>query len=253
MNGFDTPGSGGAPPVSEFEDVHVRVSGTSWVLVLLQLPLGAVALALAVSEDSASGKAAFSHDAWRVALGVVGGALALLALRAAFRFLADNVPTVTPKRQRQARVRGRILLVVGAWLFAAAVIEDVGESSVSFDSWTRPFFGAGGVYLMLMGLVFQLNPARSIRRARLAKGEGYHGTARILGANDTGVSVNEQPQVKIDFEIDVNGRVHRASDEIVMERAKLALLIPGSTVDVLVDRVDPSVFHVYWDSWKPPP
>jgi hypothetical protein len=255
MDGYgpDTPATMG-PAVPEYESMAAPRSGAAvWFMILFHLPLGLVPLALAMSEDFAAGKATFAGDTWRITLGAVGAGLTFLALRGIVRNLSDNVPKITPERQRRARVSGSILFLVGQGFLLASGFDGIGDSTVSFHSWTKPFFIVGGIYLMLMGLVFQANPKRLLGRERITKGEGNHGIARILRAGDTGMSVNNQPQVTIDFEIDVNGRVHQASDKIVMERAKLALLIPGSTVDVLVDQVDPNVFHVYWDSWKPPP
>ncbi len=237
---------------SDYEELPARSGPGGWLLTLVHLALGGVAIALAVSEEFAAGKAAFSSDAWRLVLGLIGGTLAFFAVRGIVRKLNDDRPKLTPELHERARRKGWVLVVVGASLVVVSLYQDVGEMSVSFSSWAKPFFVAGGAYLMLLGLAFQWNPTKTIRRQRVARGEGVRGTASIVRAGDTGVTVNEAPQVNITFDIEVNGRRHQVRDRIVMERAKLALLIPGSTVDVLVDRVDPSIFHVYWDSWKPP-
>ena len=245
-----TPPSGGAVP--EYEEMPARSGGGGWFLALVHLAIGGVALGLAVSEDFAEGKAAFASDAWRIVLGAVGAILTFLALRGIARAVAGQTRKLTPDLYKRAKRNGKILLVVGFCLALAATYGDVGEATVAFHSWTRPFFIVGGLYLMLLGLTFQWNPTRTIRQQRVKRGEGRPGVARLLHANDTGMSVNDAPQVKIDFEVDVGGTVHRVSDKIVMQRAHLALLIPGSTVNVLVDKVDPNVFHIDWDSWKPP-
>ena len=247
----------GAPPPIDpsggaYEEIPARTGAGGWLFALLHLALGGVTVALAVDTGFARDKAAFSSDAWRAVFGLVGAALAFLALRAIVRMLGDARRRLTPELHRRAALRGRVLILVGIGFFVVATVEGIGNDTVALAGWAKPFYICGAVYLVLMGLVFQWNPTRFMRQQRLARGEGTPGTARILRANDTGTSVNDAPQVKIDFELEVGGRVHLVSDKIVMERAKLALLIPGSTVDVLVDRADPNVFHVDWDSWRAP-
>lgn len=237
---------------TQYEEIPARQGAGGWLVVVLHLALGGVTLGLAVDEEFARGKAAFANDAWRAVFGAVGALLVFLALRGIVRTLRGETHRLTPELYRRARARGRVLILVGLAFLAMAVVGPVSDETVSFDDWTKPFYIGGGAYLALMGLVFQWNPTRTIRQERVRRGEGRPGVATILRASDTGTSVNDQPQVRIDFELEVGGRTYEVSDKIVMERAKLALLIPGAAVNVLVDRVDPNVFHVDWDSWKAP-
>ncbi len=241
-----------ATPPAQYEEVAPSAGPVAWVLVLLHLALGVVAVALAVNEEFAAGKVSFAGEGWRVGLGLAGAALTLSALRGAVRTVSGTKVTLDPAHRRRAKRRGWVFFAIGAGFVVASAFDDLARESVAFDSWAKTLFLVGGIELMLLGVVFQGDPSRTIRRQRIARGEGVHGVARIVGAGDTGTSVNEQPQVRIDFEIDVDGCVHRVSDRIVMQRSRLALLIPGSTVDVLVDRADPSVFRVDWDSWRGP-
>ena len=240
------------PTGTQYEEIPARSGAGGWLFAALHLALGGVSLGLALSDDFARGKAAFASDAWRALLGLVGAGLVFLALRAIVRTVRGDSRRLTPELHARAKARGRILILVGVALFAMAVVGPISDETVSFEDWAKPFYIVGAVYLVLMGLVFQWNPTRSIRQQRVTRGEGRPGVAKILRASDTGMSVNDQPQVRIDFEIDVGGQTHEVSDKIVMQRARLALLIPGATVNVLVDRVDPNVFHVDWDSWKAP-
>jgi hypothetical protein len=218
----------------------------------MHLALGGVTVALAVDEGFAQGKAAFASDAWRAVFGLVGAVLSFLAVRGVLRSLRDERRRLTPELLRHGQRWGRVLIVVGIAFFVLAVVKPLADETVAFAGWAKIVYIVGGVYLALMGLVLQWNPTRHIRQQRVAKGDGRPGVARIIRASDTGTSVNDAPQVKIDFELEVGGQTHLVSDKIVMERAKLALLIPGSTVAVLVDRVDPNVFHIDWESWKAP-
>ena len=237
---------------TQFEEVPEGGATSGWFFVLMHLAIGGTSIALVLSPDLARGRAAFSHDAWKVVLGLVGAGLTYFAVRGIARSLAKERARITPGLRQRLSRWGKILMLVGVFFFLSAAVTPVGEQTIAFDSWARPLYIAGGLYLFFMGLLFQWNPTRAIRQARVAKGEGRHGTARLVRANDTGLTVNDDPQVKIDFEITVDGAVHQASDKIVMDRAKLALLIPGSTVNVLVDRIDANVFHIDWDSWQPP-
>ncbi|MDQ4124135.1 MAG: DUF3592 domain-containing protein [Actinomycetota bacterium] len=242
-------------PVDEsgvpYEELSGRTGAGGWLMALLHFAIGAVTLALALELDLGDAGAAFANDVWRVVFGVVGGLLVFLALRAMVRTVRAEPTTLTLELQRRAAMRGRALIVVGVAFFCIGV-GVMSDWTIALEGWTKPFYVVGGVYLVLMGLVFQWNPTRHIRQQRVRQGQGRPGVARIVRANDTGTSVNDAPQVKIEFELEVGGRTYEVSDKIVMERAKLALLIPGSTVNVLVDRVDPNVFHVDWDSWKGP-
>ena len=246
MSGADTPS--GVP----YEEMPTRPTAKTWLFLFAHLAIGAVTTALAVSEDFAAGKATFAAEAWRVVFGLAGAGLTFLTLRGMLRTLNDPTPSLTPERRRRAALRARSLIVVGLVFFVVAAVEAVGEETVSLTGWAKPLYLGGGAYLVLIGLLMQWDPTRFTRLRRVARGEGRPGVARIVHASDTGRIINHAPQVKIDFEIDVGGRTHLASDKIVIEQAKLALLVPGSEVDVVVDRVDPSVFHVEWDSWRAP-
>lgn len=234
------------------ETMPARPSTSGWVVGLMHLALGAVTVGLAASPDFAAGKAVFASEASRAVFGLVGAALVFLSLRGMIRMLNGTPRTISPELRRRSAVRGRVLIAAGVAFFVVALVDAAGDVTVSLSGWAKPFYLVGAVYLVLIGLVVQWDPTRFARQQRVARGEGLPGIARIVGASDTGRSVNDMPQVKIDFELEVGGRTHLVSDKIVMERAKLALLLPGSTVDVLVDRVDPNVFHIDWTSWRAP-
>jgi hypothetical protein len=242
------------PPVdatgTQYERFPARAGTGGWVLALLHLALGGVTVALALEAEVVEDKAAFSNEAWRVAFGAVGVVLVLLALRAMVRSLRAETTTLTPETFRRAALRGRILLGVGVAFVAIGL--GFAKGAIEVYDWAKPFYVAGGIYTVILGLVFQWNPTRYIRQQRVRKGQGRPGRARILRASDTGMSVNDAPEVRVHFELEVGGRTYEASDSMVMERAKLALLIPGATVNVTVDEVDPNVFHIDWDSWKGP-
>lgn len=247
----------GVPPAVDptgtaYEEIPGRPGGSGYFIALVYTGLGALSLWLAADEGFAADKAAFAGDAWRGALALLGALLAFLGVRAVIRGLNGETRRLTPELHRRASRRGKILVAVGAALLAVTLVPALAAQTIEFSGWTRPAYAVAGGLFILQGLVFQWNPTRYIRQQRVAKGQGRPGVARIVRANDTGRTINDAPQVKIEFELEVGGRTYEVSDKIVMARAKLALLIPGSTVNVLVDNVDPTVFHIDWDSWKAP-
>ena len=223
-----------------------------FVFGIVQLAIGGVAFRISVDEGFAAGKATFAADGWRVGLGIAGAILALLAVRGLLRVTSGLAQTLTPEIRSRLRLRGRILVVIGAWLLSAIAIDAVARATVTFDSWAEPFFTAGGVYLLAVGLSLQLNVTRALRQQQLGQGPSVPGTATILGASEAGVVAGERPLMEIRLEIDVNGRVYPASTLIVLEPEEVALASPGSTVDVVVDPVDPEVFEIDWQSWEAP-
>ncbi|HEX2296638.1 MAG TPA: hypothetical protein VHN37_15200 [Actinomycetota bacterium] len=222
------------------------------VFALVHLAIGFVALRLAFDDGFAAGRATFAAGAWKTVLGVAGVAVALLAVRALVRVAGGQPIPLTPALRRRTRVFGVVFGVLGAWLFACANVEAVARETVSFDSWTSPFFAAGGIFLVLLGLSFQLNVTRTLRKAAVAEGRGVPGIATIAGVTELATSTDAGPVVELDLRIDVNGRVYEATERTVMDEKAAALLVPGATLDVLVDYVDPQVFRLDWKSWQAP-
>jgi hypothetical protein len=240
------------PNPNAYEELPGRPGGGGYFIALVYTGLGALSLWLAGDEAFAADKAAFAHDVWRGALGLLGALLAFIGVRAVIRGMKGETRRLTPELHRRASRRGKILVAVGAALLAVTLFPALADETIDFSGPLTWIYAIAGGLFILQGLVFQWNPTRFIRQQRVAKGQGRPGVARIVSADDTGRTINDAPQVKIEFELEVGGRTYQVSDKIVMARAKLALLIPGSTVNVLVDNVDPNVFHIDWDSWKAP-
>lgn len=252
MSGFGVQPTGPVQPGIDTSPVVPPAGAWGFLFGLAHLAVGVVSVALSVSEDFAAGVATFAGDVWRIVLGVSGGLLALLAVRGLVRVAGARGQTLTRERHRNARRRGRMVILLGAWLFTSTTVDAVARGSVAFESWAEPFFGAAGLYLVLLGLAFQRDPSAVLRRQQLASGPNVPGTATILGARDTGASVEEGPVMEIDLEIEANGRVYPASTRVVVGPAKAPLVASGSTVDVVVDLVDPNVFEIDWNSRRGP-
>lgn len=223
-----------------------------FVFGIAQLAIGSVAFAVSFDEDFAAGKARFAADGWRVVLGIAGAVLALLAVRGLLRVASALTTTLTPEIRSRVRRRGSIVAVIGAWLVATTAIDPVARASVAFDSWAESFFSVGGVYLVAVGLSLRLDVTRGLRMRQLERGPSVPGTATILAASEIGTSAGEKPVMDVRLEIDVNGRTYPTSTHVILGPDDLALVTPGSTVDVVVDLVDPEVFKIDWRSWRGP-
>ncbi len=246
-------GLSGPPPAPEFEPHVVKPSAAGLVIILFTGAIGVLSFAFALNPDFADGLVHFAGDAYRVGLAIIGGFLTFLAARGVARMLRGDKTLYDRSTHQRAKNIGLVLVLIGVVLLVAAAVTPVGEATVLFSGWTKPVYIVFGVLTLPMGLLQQWNPTKFHRRQRVAAGEGRSGTAKILRASDTGMLINSRPQVEIDVEISVGGAPpYAAKTKHVMEQSKLALLIPGSTVEVTVDVVDASVFEIDWDRWTAP-
>lgn len=76
-------------------------------------------------------------------------------------------------------------------------------------------------------------------RAKLLK-SGTPAQGKIIEVNDTGVTVNQNPQVKLLIEVTPPGRpVYRVETKMIVSRLNAAHYLPGATLGVRVDLNDP--------------
>jgi hypothetical protein len=69
---------------------------------------------------------------------------------------------------------------------------------------------------------------------------GRQGTAIVTALRDTGMTVNENPQVELDLDVTVEGMpVYPVTHRQVISRLAIAGFQPGATVPVRVDPQDP--------------
>lgn len=241
------------PTGTPYEEIPARAAPGSWLFLLLHGAVGVVSIGLATNEEFGADKIVFASHAWRVALGAAGAFLLFLAARTLYRNLTGYVAQLTPEFIARGRRNGIVLLVIGAWFLACRSVETVGQESMDFASWARPFYAAAGTYLVLVGLIQQLNPTSSIRRGGVTRGRGIPGRGTILRFEEPEIDEETTAtMVEVGFEIDAANRVYEATGRFLMERDTLHLLVPGATVDVVVNPTDPQIFHVDWRTWKAP-
>lgn len=142
-----------------YREVSLRPSTPTFVLILFNLALGFLSIVFALDENVAEGKVAFANDAWRWALGAAGAFIAYRAARALVRTINAATVDLSPAHFRRARVNGLVLELIGWGFILAAWNHDLGQRSVAFFSWAKPVYGAGGILLVLTGLLQFMKPA----------------------------------------------------------------------------------------------
>lgn len=248
MDSSRLPAALGIDP-APVEGAPARLSPGTLVQIAGDAFVAATALSLAIGES----EGVFASDVWRAVLGATGALFAFVAVRALVRVAQGYRPRLDEDGRRRSRRKGKVFAALGLWLLALALVPAVSENAIALETWHKIGYGITGAMNLIVGLIVQWDPTKLLQAERVRSGDGLKGRARILRANDTGTSVNDAPQVKIDFILEVDDREpYEASDKIVVQQAKLALLIPGSTLGVTVDRVNPEVFHLDWDDWRAP-
>ncbi|WP_432829443.1 hypothetical protein [Dactylosporangium sp. CA-092794] len=135
------------------------------------------------------------------------------------------------------------LLGVG-FLIGSALVPEVHETFLVVGG----LLAAGGVVLLLIGFRFN----RRYLMAQALRANGVRGTAQVLAARQTGVTLNEQPQVALNLRITAPG--HGTYDATVKEFVPLialGMLASGQALTVLVDPQDRTRILVEWSFATP--
>lgn len=108
---------------------------------------------------------------------------------------------------------------------------------------TAAILGITGVVLLLIGL--RVRRSAAANAALLA--EGQPGTATVTGLNQTGMYLNENPQVAIDLRVDVPGREpYAVTRKEFVPLILLGRLTSGAPLPVRVDRANPQRLVIDW-------
>ena len=127
---------------------------------------------------------------------------------------------------------GIIGAIVGIVVAISSVVS-VGGSSGIYIAIGIACIG-GGMFFLFYKLLF----APMILAARLKK-TGIPGKALIKDVQDTGVTVNNSPQVKLTLEVkNTYGQVYTVTVRTLISRLQPQLFQPGMTVPVLIDPND---------------
>jgi len=130
-----------------------------------------------------------------------------------------------------------LVLAAGFWLILGGLPE-AGDAMQA----TAAILGAVGVVLLIAGLLWMRSAAKKDR----ISATGVAGTGQIIGLGQTGMSVNDQPQVELDLLVTIPGRSpYRAKVKEIVPLIMLNRL--QGTLPVRVDPAEPETVVVQWD------
>lgn len=147
------------------------------------------------------------------------------------------------------------------WLVAIGVLELVLSAGFLVGAILLPQVRGGFILtagiLGLVGValvVFGLRAAARADEAERIDRMGLSGHGTITQLTQTGMFLNENPQVEMEFLIQIPGRApYQATRKEFVPLILLGRLAPGATLPVKVDPVDQSKVIVDWDQSAPPP
>lgn len=143
------------------------------------------------------------------------------------------------------RVVGRVLVLVGLAELAFAAVLWIVLGGIPYAGegiqLTAGVLAVTGIVMAAVGLVLVRRAAATDRVSR----QGHPGTAQIIGVSQTGMFVNNNPQVALDLQVEVLGRSpYRVTVKEVVPLVMLNRL--QGTVPVRVDPDDPNRVVVQW-------
>ncbi|MEA2434158.1 MAG: hypothetical protein QOG54_1615 [Actinomycetota bacterium] len=141
---------------------------------------------------------------------------------------------------------------VGQWLIFIGVVELLMGAGFIFG-YSRGG-GAGAlipaVILSLVGVVLLLIGLASRGKARNAariQSTGVQGSATILSVTQTGMFMNQNPQIALDLEVQVPGiPTYRHTQKMFVPLILLSRVTPGATVPVMVDPQSQADLVIIW-------
>jgi hypothetical protein len=119
--------------------------------------------------------------------------------------------------------------IIGLLVGAGAVVATGGQSGIYMGLGMLVIFG--GMFYLFYRLFFK----PMINASRLQK-TGLPGTARILEVRDTGVTINNNPQVKLMLEVKNSfGQKYNTQCRVLVSRINPNAFMPGMEVPVKID------------------
>ena len=144
------------------------------------------------------------------------------------------------------RRNGRVLVLFALLELALAAVFwfVLGDASPAGDAMrlTAGILGLVGVVMLLVGLWMMRGAAKKDR----ISASGVAGTGTILGLRQTGLMVNEQPQVELELLVTIPGRSpYPAKVKEIVPLIMLSRL--QGTLPVRVDPAEPEAIVIQWD------
>jgi hypothetical protein len=144
----------------------------------------------------------------------------------------------------------------GKWLIGTGIFELSLAAFFAFIGAREPILTFGffltAAILGITGIVllwFGLRARRAAANADRLAATGLVGTATITGLTQTGMSLNDQPQVEMELLVSIPGRApYQARHKEFVPLILLGRLTSGLPLPVKVDRADPQSLVIDWDA-----
>jgi hypothetical protein len=131
-----------------------------------------------------------------------------------------------------------LALAAAFWFLPAMIGESAADAGLQL---TAGLLALTGAVMIVIGFVVTRRAAATDRISR----QGIAGTAEIVGVSQTGMFVNNNPQVELDLQVQVIGRSpYRTKVKEVVPLIMLSRL--QGTVPIRVDPADPGRVVVQW-------
>jgi len=131
------------------------------------------------------------------------------------------------------------LALAGFFVFMGVAVPGAGGAMNA----TAIILGAVGVVLVFLGV---RAGGKAADTERVLSG-GLDGTATIVGLTQTGLYVNEQPQIKMDLQVACEGRApYAATHKEIVPLMLLSKVENGATLPVKVSANDPNDVAIDW-------
>jgi hypothetical protein len=142
------------------------------------------------------------------------------------------------------------------WLIAIGILELALAGAFAFGAFLVPIAGPGllltAIILGITGIVLVLVGRRvgqSAAKTDRILASGVAGTARITGLRQTGLYLNEQPQVEMQLSVQLPARApYPATRKEFVPLILLARLTAGAPLPVRVDPADPGSIVIDWQA-----
>ncbi|MEW5870959.1 MAG: hypothetical protein AB1894_16920 [Chloroflexota bacterium] len=95
-------------------------------------------------------------------------------------------------------------------------------------------------FALTFGLIFYFNRSNR-KKAEALMATGRQGTATVLGLQDTGMRINDNPRISVLLEVNIPGYpVYQVQKSMVIPMIKISQVQVGSTVGVMADPTQPA-------------
>jgi hypothetical protein len=141
-----------------------------------------------------------------------------------------------------------VFLIISAAAGAVTVLGFLGLIHVPTQVWWLPpfftaIFGLTGLGHLWMGF----STIKRRRHAQELRETGLRGSARILQVQQTGVTINDNPQVECTLEITIPGmQVYSVTMKVVVPIIRVGLLTSPFPLTVFVNRADFNDVFIDW-------